>query len=305
MITVNSSGDIGIKGRTMTAVGVFDGVHCAHRKIIKAAIAAARKSGGKAAVVTFWPHPRGRESLYSLEHRLRILEELGVDICLVVRFDKKFAGISPEDFVDRILCRGLHVSTVYVGENFRFGKGASAGAGDLSRLLAERGARVRVFRTLRTGGKAVSSSYIRTLIRRGELSAARRLLLRPVSVYGDVVKGTGKATGLGFPTANIDPHHEITPPAGIYAVKAVVSGRSFGGVCYIGTRPTFARSPKDRVIEVHVFGLRRDLYGEYIEAQFIKKIREQKKFTSEKALSLQISSDIQKAKKILSLSLAR
>jgi len=299
MRVINDIKDIRVRWASVTAIGVFDGVHKAHRRIIKAAIVRARSLGVKAAVVTFWPHPRGQESLYSLGHRLRILEELGVDLCVVIKFDSNFARIGPEVFVEDILCRRLKAAAVYVGENFRFGKNASGDVSTLRRLLKPHHAQVKSFKTLKTGGIAISSSYIRKLILRGELGLARRLLLRHVAVYGDVVRGTGRGTGLGFPTANIDPHHEITPPAGIYAVRVFWGSQSSGGICYIGTRPTYGRCCKDRVIEVHIFNFRRNLYGDHIEAQFIKKIRDQKKFSSEAALARQISLDIEKARAFL------
>jgi riboflavin kinase / FMN adenylyltransferase len=284
----------------VVAIGVFDGVHRAHRTIIKAAIGRARRIGGTAVVITFWPHPRGQESVYSLEHRLRLFEQLGVGLCIVVPFTKGFARLSPEAFAAKIICGRLQASAVYVGENFRFGKDASGDVSDLSRLLKPCGVTVRVFKMLRARGTVVSSSYIRRLISRGELAAARALLMRPVSVYGHVVRGTGTGARLGFPTANIDPHHEITPPSGIYAVRVLFNGTRARGVCYIGTRPTFRRRNARPSIEVHIFRFKKSIYGMYLEAQFIKKIRDQIVFASPQALVKQIKRDIIAAKKVLS-----
>jgi riboflavin kinase / FMN adenylyltransferase len=284
----------------VVAIGVFDGVHCAHRAIIKAAVGRARRIGGTAVVVTFWPHPRGQESVYSLEHRLRLLEQLGVGLCIVVPFTKAFARLSPQEFAGKIICDRLQARAVYVGENFRFGKNAAGDVYELSRLLKPCSVTVRVFKMLKSHGVVVSSSYIRRLISRGELAAARTLLMRPVSVYGHVVHGTGTGARLGYPTANIDPHHEITPPGGIYAVRVLFNGTRAKGLCYIGTRPTFRRRSTRPSIEVHILGFKKSIYGAYLEAQFIKKIRDDIAFPSAEALTRQIERDIIKAKKILS-----
>jgi riboflavin kinase/FMN adenylyltransferase len=231
---------------------------------------------------------------------LRLLEELGVDYCIVVRFSGSFAKLGPGDFVSKILCSKLRARAVYVGENFRFGRGAKAGAPDLADFLRPCGAMVKVFKTMKSGGNAISSSLIRRLIQKGDISSAGKLLLRPVSVYGNVVAGTGRGRKLGFPTANISLHHEITPPSGVYAVR-VLLGREkiFKGICYIGTRPTFFASNDLKEIEVHIFGFKKNIYGSYIEAQFIKKIRDQKTFKNAGLLISQIKKDISAAEKIL------
>jgi riboflavin kinase/FMN adenylyltransferase len=299
MRVIHNIKDVGCIGPSVAAIGVFDGVHRAHSAIIKAAISKARRLGVPAVVVTFWPHPRGQESLYSLEHRLRLLEGLGVDLCIVVRFTSMFARMSPEAFVRDIICKCLNARVVYVGENFRFGKNASGDVADLSALLMQCRATINVFKTLKTGGKAISSSYIRRLISLGKLAAAQRLLLRPVAVYGHVVHGTGRGALLGFPTANIDPHHEITPPSGIYAVRVLLNNARLKGICYIGTRPTFYRTDKFFAIEVHIFNFNKNIYDTYIEVQFIKKIRDDRSFASASELTLQIKRDISKAKEIL------
>jgi riboflavin kinase / FMN adenylyltransferase len=302
MRVIHDLKDISGFRNAVVAIGVFDGVHRAHRTIIKAAIARARRIRGSAVVITFWPHPRGQESVYSLEHRLRLFEQLGVELCIVVPFTKDFSNLSPQEFAEKIICERLKARAVYVGENFRFGKAAAGNASDLVRLLKPCSIAVRVFKMVKTRGKVVSSSYIRRLISHGELEAARGLLMRPVSVYGHVVRGTGTGARLGFPTANIDPHHEITPPSGIYAVRVLLNGTRAKGVCYIGTRPTFRRRNARTSIEVHILRFKKSIYGMYLEAQFIKKIRNDMVFASPAALVSQIKRDIIKARKILSLS---
>lgn len=279
------------------AIGVFDGLHRAHRRIIRYALKRSRATGGTALVVTFYPHPRGKESIYSLEHRLKLIEELGVDACLVIRFTRNFSLLRAGHFLEKIIIQKIHAESVCVGEDFRFGRNAE---GDVSLLRAysrQGYYRLKVFDVIKARGRAVSSTFIRSLILTGKLSQAKRLLVHPVSVFGRVVRGEGVATRLGFPTANVSPHHEIVPPAGIYAVKIIRKGAVLRGVCYIGRKPTFKRRTGSSLhIEVHIFGFSRDIYGEYLEIQFIKKIRNDKKFSSPQALGLQISRDIAQVK---------
>ncbi len=291
---------INFSGKSVVALGVFDGVHKAHRLIISSAVKHARKIASRIVVLTFWPHPQGQASLISLGHRLRLIEDLGVDVCVVIRFNRKFSKISAENFVKNILLKRLNVCAVFIGENFRFGKNAEADAAVLEKLAKLYGFRVKVFKVSKIGRFIISSTMIRGLIRLGKLKAAERILMRPVSVLGTVIKGRSIALKLGFPTANIDPHHEILPPSGIYAVRTIFNKQIYPGVCYIGKRPTFFYSSRKQTIEVHMFDFHENIYGQDLEIQFISKIRTEKKFSSPQTLTKQIKKDIIKAKIILS-----
>ncbi len=279
------------------AIGVFDGLHRAHRHIIRSALKRSRATGGTALVVTFYPHPRGKESIYSLEHRLKLIEELGVDACLVIRFTRAFSLLKAGDFLEKIIIKKIRAESLFVGKDFRFGRNAEGNIA-LLRAYARQGCYgLKVFDVIKISGRVVSSTFIRSLILAGRLTQAKRLLIHPVSVLGRVVRGDGVATRLGFPTANVCPHHEILPPAGIYAVKIIWQDTVLKGVCYIGRKPTFQHHPGNRLhVEVHILGFSRDIYGEYLEVQFIKKIRNDKKFPSPQALGLQISRDIAQVK---------
>jgi len=279
-------------------LGVFDGVHKAHRCILKDAVKIARAIKGTSIVVTFWPHPQRQESLYSLEHRLRLISELGIDACIVINFNKRFSQIVAEDFIKNILVAKIGAYYIYVGRNFRFGKGAKGNFLTLNRLSCIYNYKVRVFDVITRNYQPVSSTSIRRLITKGKLSTAGRLLCKPVSVYGEVIKGSSLAKKLGFPTANINPHHEILPPSGIYAVQAILNNKKFNGVCYIGSKPTFNMHNRKN-IEVHIFNFKKDIYGERIEIQFIAKIRNEKKFKSPQLLAEQIRKDVACAKRVL------
>lgn len=292
--------------RPVVALGVFDGVHRGHRDILKAAVKEAQHIGGTSIVLTFWPHPQKEESLYSLQHRLRLIEGLGIDVCIVVKFNQKFAQILAEDFVKKILVKKLKAHYVFIGKNFRFGKKAAGDFRTLKKFSRIYNFRLRLFNVLKINNRAISSTHIRTLIKQGDIKSARKLLTRPVSILGTVIKGSSLARRLGFPTANIDPHHEVIPPSGVYAVKIIFHQRQLKGVCYIGTKPTFNtqyaihNTQYEKHIEIHIFNFKQNLYSKYLEIQFEKRIREEKQFSSIGALAKQIKKDIFKAKRLFS-----
>jgi riboflavin kinase/FMN adenylyltransferase len=295
--------------RPVVALGVFDGVHRGHRKVLEAAVKKARAVKGKSIALTFWPHPHGQESIFSLRHRLLLLEELAIDAAVVVRFSPAFSRIPAEDFVRNTLVKKLAARYIYVGDNFRFGKDSSGDLALLRRLSGPYGFRLRAFRTVSYRGRPVSSTLIRGLIRRGELKMAARLLRHPVSVLGSVKRGTALGRLIGFPTANIDPHHEVIPPSGIYAVRVALGEKRLKGACYIGTKPTLRKATGHRAqatgregvsIEVHIINFRGNIYGKYLEIQFVKKIRPDRRFASLALLSRQIRKDAAAAAGILS-----
>jgi riboflavin kinase/FMN adenylyltransferase len=285
--------------KTVVALGVFDGMHRAHVRIISSAVRMARRCGAPCVVVTFHPHPHNERQIYSLTHRLRIIEELGVDICFVAHFSREFSRIPAEVFVEQMLCRLLHASDVYVGGNFRFG---FRGAGSVALLnsYARQGCfKVHSLRLVRRGSSVISSTRIRELISRGMIRAAADLLGRRVSIYGAVVHGDSLGRRLGFPTANVHPHHDIVPADGVYAVLVDIDGAMRRGICNIGLRPTVG-GKRRRSVEVHLFDFNGDLYHHLIEVMFVSRIRREKKFPSLKKLQSQISKDIAAARKILS-----
>ncbi|MFH1640441.1 MAG: bifunctional riboflavin kinase/FAD synthetase [Candidatus Omnitrophota bacterium] len=289
--------------KPVVALGVFDGVHLGHRRILKAVVNKARRINGTSVVVTFWPDPHREESLYSLEHRLRLIGDTGLKICIVIKFNKTFSRISAGDFIKKIMVNKLAAQYIYVGRNFRFGRQAKGDFNILERFSHIHNFKLRLFDMVKVEGRTISSTYIRTLITKGKLSAAGKLLSRPVSVLGTVTKGISLAKKLGFPTANIDPHHEVLPPAGIYAVKILFNNRRLQGVCFIGPKTTTPGHKKNFIVEVHIFGFNKNIYGQDIEVEFFHKIRNARKFHSQEALVRQVNRDIASAKKSLIFSL--
>lgn len=292
--------------KPVVALGVFDGVHLGHRAILQAVARKARVVRGTSMALTFFPHPQGQSSLYSLEHRLRLLAELGIDVCVVIKFSRAFAKIPAENFIKDILVKKINAHYVYVGKNFRFGKSASGDFWLLKRYSQNYGFRLKGFEVIKSNHRNISSTYIRGLIGAGNLELAKKLLAHPVSVFGTVIKGTSLAAKMGFPTANINPHHEILPPSGIYAVRVILNKNKLNGVCYIGRRPTFSmQSLRGKIknlkhVEVHIFNFNKNIYGKNLEIQFFKKIRDEKKFSSALPLVTQIKKDIKISQKLFS-----
>lgn len=289
--------------KPVVAIGVFDGLHQGHRQILKSAVAKARSIKGTSLVLTFWPHPQKERSIICLEHRLRLIGEIGIDVCMVINFNQRFAKLSAINFVKNILFKRIGAHYIYVGRNFSFGRNAEGNFETLKDLSKIFGFKLKVFDVIKIENKPISSSYIRTLIKKGKLKSAQKLLSRPVSILGTVIRGTSLAGKLGFPTANIDPHHEVIPPSGVYAVKVLLNNAELpaklNGICNIGTKPTFKQSD-ERHIEAYIFNFNRNIYGKYLELQFIKKIRDEKKFASPKKLAEQIKKDIGIARRIFS-----
>jgi len=283
----------------VVTLGIFDGVHRGHRRILQDTVACARGIKGKSIAVTFWPHPHKENTIYSLEHRLRLIGQIGIDVCIVIRFNKSFSRISAVDFIKDILVKRIGARYIYVGKNFRFGKYARGDVKLLNRLSRIYNFRLKVFDVLKRDNRPISSTFIRALIMEGDLKTAKELLSRPVSVLGTVIKGTALGKRLGFPTANINPHHEVLPPCGVWAVEIIFNEQKLNGICYIGTKPTF-KIQDSKYIEVYIFNFNQDIYGQYLEIRFIKKIREEQRFTSRHSLVKQIKKDIRLTRRIFS-----
>lgn len=280
-------------------MGVFDGVHRGHVHILGETVKKARAIGGTGIALTFWPHPQKEDSIYCLPHRLRLIAKTGIGVAIVINFNKSFAEIKAQDFIKNILVRRIRARYIYIGKNFRFGKSAKGDIRLLNKFSPIYGFFLKTFSVLKVNNKPISSTYIRNLISKGNLKSAEHLLSRRVSILGTVIKGDSLATRLGYPTANINPHHEILPPSGIYAVKVIFNKKLFNGICYIGSRPTIEMLSAKR-IEVHIFNFKKNIYGKYLEIQFIKKLREDKRFTSCQALARQIKKDMSLVKKLFS-----
>ncbi len=289
--------------RFAVTIGSYDGVHLGHRKVLSELVRLAREINASSAVITFDPHPRRvvegetwPPSLISKEHKLKLIEAEGVDVCLVVAFDKGLMNLSATDFFAKYLCSALNIVAVCVGSNFVFGHDREGNVSTLKSLGEEMGFMVKCVSPVRVEEVVVSSTAIRNAIRSGELDAASLLLGRPYSILGTIVRGRSLGSELGYPTANVDPHHEAAPPEGVYAVRAIVRGALHNGLLYIGRRPTFGSG--DISIEVYLMDFADMIYGEDIEVSFVSKIRGDMKFRSKEELIGRIKLDEQIASEI-------
>ncbi|MFA4991758.1 MAG: bifunctional riboflavin kinase/FAD synthetase [Candidatus Omnitrophota bacterium] len=290
--------------KAIVSIGIFDGIHLGHQRILRELIRESRRQKARSAVITFDPHPRkvlnpgaNVPLLISLKHRLKLIKEMGVDSCLVLRFTRSFSKISPGHFIKDVLLKNMDLKALVIGENFLFGAGKKGGPRLLKELGGRHGFKLVIVKPAKVKGNCVSSTSIRQAIKKGELRLASLMLGRPVTVLGTVIKGRGLGRRLGFPTANINPHHESIPPSGVYAVDAMIGDKFYKGALNIGTRPTIGRGT-DPSIEIHVINFKKNIYGEDIEIIFKKKLRSEKKFKSLQDLKDQIAKDILLAKKI-------
>lgn len=278
-------------------IGVFDGLHLGHRRVIETAVGEARRRGGTAALLTFDPHPRkvlhplgAPPLLTSLEHRLKLMDGMGLDLCIVLRFDRGIADQSAREFVRTLLLASLHIAAVCVGPRFSFGRGREGGAALLKELGSSHGFSVVPVPGVEIDGARVSSTAIRAMVRRGELGRASRLLGRPYSIYGTVVRGKALGRKLGVPTANLRVEGELLPPPGVYTARVHIGEALREGVLNIDQAGN---------VEAYLFDFRSDIYGKKIEAIVGTFIREERAFPSLDEMARQIRCDIEIARGML------
>ena len=292
-----------LKQSLSLALGVFDGIHLGHQALIGRAVEHAKKEQGLSGVVTFEPHPIAvlaperapRRLLASLAHKERILDELGVDLLIVVPFDREFAELEPEAFLAQ-LGKAPRLSYLTMGSDWRFGKGRR---GDIS-LLQDFGRseeiRVEPVDAVMMAGERISSTRIRQALRDGSLIAANEMLGRAYSVMGEVLKGKQLGRKIGFPTANLIPDNEQLPSEGVWAVDCRREGGDWHpAVANLGRRPT-VESDLERVLEVHLLDWEGELYGQTLEVRFRRFLRSEKKFDDLEALKAQIVLDVETAR---------
>ncbi len=307
MQTVRSFEELAkITHKVCLAIGVFDGVHLGHQRVIAQARDDARAVGGASVVLTFDPHPmrvlqpdKAPLLLTSTAHKLRLIEQLGVDACLLLTFDKPFSETPPEKFIELIVHNTNQLQEICVGTRFRFGHNRAGDVRLIENLAPVYGYIAREIESVKLGGEIISSTSVRQHILHGRLDRAAAMLGRPFSILGTVEKGDHTGHKLGYPTANLNPHNEVLPPDGVYAVGVLIGGKQFGGVVNIGYRPTFADRPPQHLLEVHIFDFSRDIYGQDVEVVFLQKLRDERKFDSVDALKSQIAADEQAARVIV------
>lgn len=284
---------------SVVALGNFDGLHRGHQAILTAARKAAKKLNFFPAVFTFSNHPQQVLSphkapalLTPIPYRLSLMEKMGIKNCFLIPFNKKFSGMSAEDFVKEILLGKLKVKGVALGKSARFGHGRK-GDGTLMQKLSRRyGFYFKEIPEVLIRGKSVSSSRIRKLLEGGNLEEACECLGRPYGFFGRVVKGEGRGRKLGFPTANLELEIPLPVPLGVYAVRVKVGKLWRRGALNFGKRPTFHGNESHATCEVHILHWKKPLIGKTLEVELHTYLRPEKTFASAEALRAQIKNDL-------------
>ncbi|MFT5050684.1 MAG: riboflavin kinase/FMN adenylyltransferase [Chlamydiales bacterium] len=289
----------------VVSIGVFDGVHLGHGAILAANLRRARELSADATVVTFHQHPkqillgRAPRTLTTLEHRLEHFARAGVDHALALDFDEGLRCMEARRFVDEILVDKLAATSFVLGFDSKFGRDREGGP----ELLESLGFDVEVVPEVIVDRRPVSSTAIREAVELGDLDGAARMLGRSVSVFGEVVHGDARGREIGFPTANLDLHHELHPPTGVYACRvhrSQTTGAGLPAVTNIGHRPTVdGKQSGPPGVEVHLLDFDGDLYGEHLEVDFLQRLRGERRFPDLAALSAQIAADVQAARATL------
>jgi riboflavin kinase/FMN adenylyltransferase len=308
--------------RGAVAIGNFDGVHLGHRALLahsRARIDAVSLPGPVVAL-TFEPHPASvlapafaPPRICTPARKLALLEAAGADEVVVQRFDAAFAALAPEEFVD-LLCK-TGIAHVVVGHDFTYGKARGGNAGSLRRALEERGVSLTLVPTVTVNGLVVSSTKVREFTLAGQVDGAAALLGRPFDLDGEVVRGDGRGKLLGFPTANLKSEADLLPSLGVYAVRMrLAEGTSGGfgppiaGAANLGINPTFRTAAQagtlqggktPLLLEVHLLDFAQDLYGRQVRVEFVRKLRDERRFPGVDALKAQIGRDVEEVRRLL------
>jgi len=289
-------------------IGFFDGVHLGHRQVVGLTVDAARARGIRAVAVTFDRHPRevfspGREPrlLTTLERKIDLIASTGVERLVVLAFTDEFSRWTAEEFVDRVLADGLAARHVVVGENFTFGYRAAGNLEVLGDLGRERGFTVEGVGLMTLGDRVVSSTSIRQALTEGDLAWPEEALGRRFVLDGRVVRGAGRGTGLGWPTANLQTLPRLLLPGeGVYAGRALHRDSGYRAAINVGTNPTFGQEPVH--LEAFLLDFSGDLVGEPLAIEFWERLRDEVRFESVEALSRQIAADVERTRQVVRLS---
>jgi riboflavin kinase / FMN adenylyltransferase len=289
------------------AIGVFDGVHLGHQHVLRQTISDAARQQAVSVVVTFDRHPNAIVApasvpplIYPLAKKLEVIASFGVEAAYVIRFDKAFSQIPGEQFVRGLARDFQRITSICVGDGFMFGSRRSGNVALLQKLGGELGFTLHALRDVELDGQSVSSTRIRDAVRAGEFALAGRLLGRPYALCGIVIQGAHLGRKLGFPTANLDITGLLVPPTGVYAAEARIGAACHRAAVNIGHRPTVRAADPQLHVEAHLLDFDGDLYGQVLELEFLKKLRDEKKFPTPDLLKAQIAEDISQVRNISS-----
>jgi riboflavin kinase/FMN adenylyltransferase len=290
---------------TLLTIGVFDGVHLGHKFLISKVVNLAKKENLLSCVITFRQHPRDLLSpkskllyLCSVEERIQLLKNEGVDIVAALTFNRELAKLTAREFVSLVV-QHLKMRGLVIGPDFSLGKNREGNAAVLRALGQEMGFSVTVVTPKIIDGEVASSTVIRQALADGDMEKVMRLLGRPFSLHGKVARGEHRGTELGFPTVNLNIDAKMAlPPDGVYATRAYIGGQEFQAVTNIGRRPTFGEN-NERTIESFILHYNQDIYGKDVKIEIIKRLREEKHFDNIEELKKQIAEDVKLGTAIL------
>ena len=294
--------------KTAVTVGVFDGIHKGHQRIIREVVKSAKEMKVESVVVTFEPYPSEvlsgsrRPLLLCPSGKFELLEKFGIDMCLVIGFSRRFSGLSPGDFTKKILVEHLGIKLLIIGFNYVFGKDRKGNAEFLSAMGRKYGFLVCARGPVKVNGETVSSTVVRQLVQKGNVEKACSFLGRPYEITGTVAEGKGRGNVIGYPTANLSGIRELIPGPGVYGGYAVTGGRCYKSALNIGWSPTFKnedggqseKNNENPAAEAHIIGFTDSIYGQEIRFGFIKKIRDEMVFENTDELKKQIKIDVEK-----------
>lgn len=287
----------GIARPTVLTLGVFDGLHLGHQRIMQIVAERAQATGSVPTAITFDPHPRSvlypenaPPLLQTLDQRLANFEVIGIEQAIVIRFDRHFADQDAQIFLRDIIHDRLQAKEVYLGKGFAFGKNRGGNIDLLRQMSQELGFFADEVEEVTLRGQRISSSKIRELLKNGRVNLARRYLGRPYGVEGQIVRGDQRGRTIGFPTANLKPRNRVIPKYGVYATANLIDGVWRRSITNVGIRPTFD-GDKEPSIESYIFDFDGDLYGDVLRVRFLHRIRDERKFGGIEELKTQIEHD--------------
>ena len=294
------------KKKRYIALGVFDGVHLGHQKLIKLTVDKAKKNDGISIIATFDPHPdiiiNPKSNVFlltTLEERISLIKDSDVDVFLIIKFNKTMSKMSPEDFISKILVDSLQVKELFVGFNYKFGFRGKGNTDILREYSKIYKFKTHILKPIAANNTIISSTRIKDYIKSGEIGKAKKILGHDITISGRVISGKGRGRKLlNFATANIEtPSDKILPVNGVYLVEIKIDNKKYYGLMNIGIKPTFKET--ERTIEVHIINFNKKIYNEKVIVNILQKIREEKYFSNTNLLKKQIENDILIAHKII------